>query len=230
MKTTKKIILPIVHLSFFAVTVIMTLHGVLNGAAAGQVGSHMINIGFFKAFTVDSNDLAIIFSISMTFILIRSNIKKDAHIPYWATVLQFLGSTSLFLTFLATADFLAPNQVDQGTSNFLYFSDGMFFLLFSTTLLSILCFIFGQKEYRFGLKENLPGIIPQPLFSIAFVICVVVTGVWKDFYRFTSGGKKSPYRFCSDNNLRSDLSSGIRTDQGPQQICGKMKIHCRKNP
>lgn len=188
MKTARKILLTIIHLSIFIVTVIMTLRGVIIGAAEGQLGENMINLGFFKAFTVDSNDIAGIASLILTIILIINLITKKVEIPYWAVLFHYVSAVSVALTFITTATFLAPTQAALGNGYFLYFSKDMFFLHFSTPVLSILTFIFGEDKFEFKIKENLLGLIPSFLYSIVYVTCAVILHTWTDFYGFTFGG------------------------------------------
>lgn len=191
MKNTKKIILIVIHLFITISTVLLTLKGVFYGAAKGQLGENMINLGYFKAFTIDSNDLAAIASLIMAVILIISLVKKGFKTPYWSVVLHFASAVSLGLTFLTTAVFLAPNQVAAGNSYWLYFSGDMFFLHFLTPVLSMGTYVFGEEDYKFGIKENIFGIIPMILYTIVYVINVVFLKTWSDFYGFTFGGHGS---------------------------------------
>lgn len=189
MKNSKKIILAIIHLFIAISTILLTLKGVFWGAAAGQLGENMINLGYFKAFTVDSNDLAAIASIIMFVYLIISLVKKEDHIPYWVVLLQYTSGVAVGLTFITTATFLAPTQVSIGNSYWLYFSGDMFFLHFLTPVLAIAMFIVGSNEYNFKLKENLIGLIPLGIYSVVYVTNAVILHTWSDFYGFTFGGK-----------------------------------------
>lgn len=188
MKTSKKIILLVTHLFIAVSTIILTIKGVLFGAAAGQLGENMINWGYFKAFTVDSNDLAAVASLVMVVLLVKNLVTGKDGLPYWAVLLQYVSSVALALTFITTATFLAPTQVAIGNSYWLYFSNDMFFLHFLTPVLTIGAYIFGEKEFVFKKKENLFGMIPLFIYSIVYVTCAVITKVWSDFYGFTFGG------------------------------------------
>jgi len=191
MTTAKKIILTVIHLSIFIITVIMTLRGVFKGAAAGQVGENMINLGFFKAFTVDSNDFAGITSLITAVCLVISFIKKDFKLPYWVVLLQYSSAMCVALTFITTATFLAPTQVSLGNSYFLFFSGDMFYLHLTTPITVILAYIFTEDDYKFGLKENLLGLIPLMIYEVVYFTNVIITKAWSDFYRFTFGGHNS---------------------------------------
>lgn len=188
MKTAKKITLAVVHLFIFVITVILTIKGVFYGAGEGQLGENMINLGYFKAFTVDSNDLTAIASFIMSIYLIVSVIKKEDKIPYWAILFQYISAVAVGLTFITTATFLAPTQVSIGNSYWLYFSGDMFFLHFLTPVLAIGAYIVGPSVSKFSRKENLLGLIPLTLYAIVYVTNAVILKTWSDFYGFTFGG------------------------------------------
>lgn len=189
MKTSKKIALSIIHIFITISTLIITAMGVFKGAGKGQLGENMINIGYFKAFTIDSNDLAGIASLIVAIYLIKSIVKKEDKLPYWVVVLQYVSAVSLGLTFLTTATFLAPNQVARGSSYWTYFIGTMFFFHFFNPLLTILACIFGDKEFHLGKKENLFGILPMCIYAVVYLINVVFLKSWSDFYGFTFGGR-----------------------------------------
>lgn len=188
MKTAKKILLTFTHLFVTVTTIIFTVKGVFNGAGKGQLGENMINLGYFKAFTIDSNDFAALASLIMAIYLIISLFKKDSKIPYWAVLLQYISAVALGLTFITTATFLGPSQVAVGNSYWISFTGNLFFFHFFTPLLVILAAIFGDKEYKFGKKENLLALIPSGLYAIVYIINAVILKTWSDFYGFTFGG------------------------------------------
>lgn len=189
MKQFKKIILTLVHLSIFVTTVVLTIRGVFFGAAAGQLGENMISYGFFRAFTVDSNDFTAIASLIMAINLIISLFKKEYEIPYWAILLQYISGVAVGLTFITTAVFLAPSQVALGNSYWLYFSQDMFFLHFTTPLCTILAYIFGPSKINFHIKENFMGLIPLSIYAIVYILNAIILKTWIDFYGFTFGGQ-----------------------------------------
>lgn len=189
MNKSKKIILLCVHFFITVVTILLTLKGVLWGASEGQLGENMINLGYFKAFTIDSNDFAAVTSAIVFVYLLVSLIKKEFEIPYWVWLIQFISSMALGLTFVCTATFLAPVQVSIGNSYWLYFSDDMFFLHFLTPVMVTFAFVWGNHKFVFGIKENLLGLLPLFLYSIVYVTNVVFLETWSDFYGFTFGGK-----------------------------------------
>lgn len=188
MKNSKKIALVIVHIFIAIVTIILTLKGVFFGASKGQLGENMINLGYFKAFTIDSNDFAAITSIIVAVYLIKNLVKGNDEIPYWAVLLQYLSAVSVGLTFITTATFLAPTQVSIGNSYWLYFSGDMFFLHFLTPVLVIAAWIIGNHNYTFGKKENFLGLIPLGIYAVVYITNAVILKTWTDFYGFTFGG------------------------------------------
>lgn len=189
MKKSKKIILIVTHLFITVITIILTLKGVFYGASEGQLGENMINLGYFKAFTIDSNDLAAITSLIMAVYLAVSLFKEKFEIPYWVILVQYISAVSVGLTFVTTATFLAPIQVSIGNSYWLYFSDDMFFLHFLTPALCIVTFIIENERFEFKKKENILGLIPLTLYAIVYVTNAVILKTWSDFYGFTFGGR-----------------------------------------
>lgn len=188
MKTSKKIILLIIHLFITVATIILTLKGVLFGASDGQLGENMINLGYFKAFTIDSNDFTALASLILSIVLIKNLIKKEDKLPKWAVLLHYVSAVAVGLTFVTTMTFLAPTQVSIGNSYWLYFSGDMFFLHFLTPALAIGTYILGDSEYKLSRKENLLGLIPLAIYSCFYVTNVVILKTWSDFYGFTFGG------------------------------------------
>lgn len=189
MKRKQKILLA-VHSYMFLSTLIITIMGVAAGAGAGQNGDNMKGLGFFRAFTMDSNILAGIVSLAIAIMIVINIYKKQEKLPRALVILQFVAATAVGLTFVVAATFLAPQKVLEGESYFITFSQDMFFFHFLNPLLAIGAFIVGEKDYSFSRKEILFGLIPAIIYSVVYAICVVYTKVWEDFYGFTFGGKR----------------------------------------
>ena len=185
----KKLILLAVHLYMFLSTLIITIMGVTAGAGAGQDGDKMKGLGYFRAFTMDSNILAGLVSLAIAVMIAINIYKKQEKMPYTLVLLQSIAATAVGLTFVVAATFLAPKQILAGESYFVTFSGDMFFFHFLNPLLAIGAFILGDKDYLFGSKEILFGLIPPMIYSVVYACCVVYAKVWEDFYGFTFGGK-----------------------------------------
>lgn len=188
MKTSKKITLIVIHLFITVATIILTLKGIFLGASDGQLGENMINLGYFKAFTIDSNDFTAIASLILSIVLIKNLVKKEDKLPKWTILLHYISAVAVGLTFVTTATFLAPTQVSIGNSYWLYFSGDMFFLHFLTPLLAIGTYIWEDSEYKLTFKENVMGLIPLAIYSCFYVTNVIFLKTWSDFYGFTFGG------------------------------------------
>jgi len=189
MSKTKKIVLLFIHMFITVSTIILTINGVFFGAGKGQLGENMINIGYFKAFTMDSNDLSALASLFMCIYLILSLKKNEDDIPYWVILLQYFFATAVGLTFLTTATFLGSIQISRGKNYFELFSGDMFFMHFLNPMLAMGSFIFGSKQYVFGKKENLLSLIPVSIYTIVYFTNVVILKTWDDFYCFTFNGR-----------------------------------------
>lgn len=186
----KKIVLLAIHIFIFISTTIIVTKGVMAGAGKGQVGNKMVGLGYFKAFTMDSNVLAGISSFVLSICMGMNILKKEDKIPYAAVVFQFISAVALGLTFVVACAFLGPRQVSRGNSYFVTFSHDMFFFHFLNPLLVWITLILDEKDYRFGRKENLAGLLPAVVYSLVYEYFVEIVKEWPDFYGFTFGGKR----------------------------------------
>jgi len=188
MNTKKQITLSIVHLYITISTIILTIKGVLYGAADGQLGNNMINLGYFKAFTVDSNILSGISSLLIAIYLLKNIKNENKKLPYAMVLLQLMSAVSVGLTFLVTATFLAPKNLALGNSYWIFFAKDMFFLHLLTPFLTIGSFIISDDEYNFSIKENFLSLIPLGIYAAIYITNCVFLHTWNDFYGFTFGG------------------------------------------
>lgn len=188
-KKSKNIVVLLINLFIVLSTIIITYIGVKNGAGNGQLGKDMIGVGYFKAFTIDSNVLMGICALVMfIFSLIRIFNKKEEY-PKWVETLYLVGATSLTLTFFTVLCFIAPERAFEGDSfSIMYSGDMFFFHLINPVLAIISCCFFGcTKEYN--VKDKIVSLIPAFIYSIVYLVMVVFVGSWDDFYNFTFGGR-----------------------------------------
>ncbi len=137
----------------------------------------------FKYFTTDSNVLAILASL---FCLISKYKNKEYK---WVKVFQFIATISVTLTFLTVVFFLSPmNAIKDGIKGyFLFFSNEIFVLHFSTPVLSIIALLLSNNKYNKNIC--LYSLLPTLLYSIIYLINVAIIGIWNDWYGFTFGGQ-----------------------------------------
>lgn len=178
----------IINTIIFASTLIIVVHGFIYGAGEGQLGEGMKGLGYFKAFTIDSNILSGICSLMIIIYNIR-NIKDNSKTNKNIEVLQMVGASSVMLTFLTVLLFLAPTEAVNGRDFFkMYYGDMLFFHLLNPILAFISITLFN-KDNKLDNKTAFLGVIPTFLYSILYLVMVVVISRWDDFYGFTFGGK-----------------------------------------
>lgn len=141
----------------------------------------------FKYFTTDSNILAALASVM---ILVCTRAGKR---PKWVEVFFFVSTVAVSITLFTVLFFLAPSGV-MNTHNFLtafkFFKGNAFVLHFSTPVLALIVYIFGNSDYLLPKKGVPVGIISVVIYSIVYLILVVILEVWRDWYGFTFGGHK----------------------------------------
>lgn len=168
---------------------IVMIVGVCMGAGEGQVGDSMRGLGYFKAFTIDSNVLmGLIALMGLTF-NINNLVSKKIEFPKWMTLTYLTGTTAVALTFVTVVVFLAPMFEIQGDGYMTMFVDDMFFYHLVNPIMAIVNLIFFLPGDKITGKVKLVGLIPTFIYSIIYTICVAVLKIWSDFYNFTFGGK-----------------------------------------
>lgn len=151
-------------------------------------------IGLFKFFTVQSNVLmgVIAFVFMMYEILLLKN--KIKLIPTWLYIAKHIFTVSVALTFLTAALFLAP-----GAENgyFSLFKNSNLFYHFLIPVISIVTFVFFEKNDRIKFKYVFAGLVPMLLYGIFYTVNVFMhTDNEKiipkyDWYGFVAGGVSS---------------------------------------
>lgn len=155
-----------------------------------QVDDASKSAGYFSAFTVDTAVfMAAVALIGL--ILAAVSLKKRGSIvlPKGYTYLYLSAAASLTLVFLVVACFLSPIKVMNGYSYFKLFSHHNFFNHFLTPLLSAVTLDAVWKTDRLSVKKAWTGAIPMLLYTVVYIIEVVVLQNWPDLYNFTFGGR-----------------------------------------
>ena len=183
--TISLIINAYIAISAFVVMVI----GVSQGAGEGQLGDMMRGIGYFKAFTIDSNVLMGIIALMALVFNINNAVSKKNECPKWMTVTYLTGTAAVALTFVTVVVFLAPMFEIQGIGFMTMFKDDMFFYHLVNPIMAIVNLIFFLPGDKIKGKAKLFGLIPTFIYSIVYTVCVAVLKIWSDFYNFTFGGK-----------------------------------------
>lgn len=189
MNKKEKIIAVIAHSFILISTIIITIQGIMKGAGEAQLGNEMIGIGYFKPFTIDSNVfLGLCSFISLLFYM--SSLIHNTPVPDWVMKLNYIGACAVSLTFLTVVFFLGPVfGLRSGLRGyFAFFSGDMFFFHFFNPVLAVVLNVYLSNGKAYSLLDALLSIIPMFIYSIVYVINVVVLKNWQDFYGFTFGG------------------------------------------
>ncbi len=147
----------------------------------------------FRYFTNLSNIFAAVSScVMLVFNFI--NIGKGTNLfPKWAMLLKFTSAAAVSVTFVTVVFFLAPLFMTFGFSYWDLFTGSCFYLHFTTPVLAAVSVMFFERCENFTKKNALLGLVPTVLYSIVYVIMVVIigreNGGWPDFYGFTFGGR-----------------------------------------
>ncbi len=137
----------------------------------------------FMFFTIDSNILAAVASLFMCFFSVKHFKDEKAEIPKWLSLFKFVGTTAVTVTFLTVIFFLGPTM-GYG----LMFAGSSLYLHLINPLLCIISYICFEKSEVLPLKYSLLGLLPTAIYGVVYVVMVVFTQKWPDFYGFNTGG------------------------------------------
>lgn len=185
----KTIISLLINLFIVVSTTLIAYHGIRYGASEGQLGAGMKGLGYFKAFTIDSNILFAIASLFMLFFNIKTLIKKKNSYPNWIYVFKYMGAVSVALTFIVVIFFLAPYQGIKENNFLIMFQNDMLFFHLINPLLAIISNALIDNNFKITVKERLISLIPMIIYSVIYAAMVAVLERWDDFYHFTFNNK-----------------------------------------
>ena len=147
----------------------------------------------FKFFTVDSNVLMGIISLTMIIYELKLKNNKIKEIPKYIYILKMVGVSAVTLTFIVTLCFLSPMYGFYA----MYNNSNLFFHLV-IPLLSIISYVFYEK-YNNKYKYAVFGIIPMLVYGIIYATNIIVRlntdGLTfkYDFYGFLQGNINNIY-------------------------------------
>lgn len=150
----------------------------------GEGNMEVFGFKCFRYFTVLSNVFASIASLIYLIYNIINLSKKTYHVPFSVLLLKYMGTVSVTVTFLTVIFFLGPT-LGYG----LMFEGVNLFLHAIVPILAIVSLALFEVNERIEIKYTISGLIPTFLYSIIYIIMVVIIKKWDDFYGFTFGGK-----------------------------------------
>ncbi len=151
-------------------------------------------LGMFRFYTVDSNIfmgiVSLIFLIKeISFIKGKSN---SINVSYY--ILKLIGTVGVTLTFLTTVFYLS-RVVDGGLAILLKNSNLFYHLI--VPVLSIITFIFFEKNNNIKFKYTFLGIITMVIYSVFYITNIIIhmengtVELKYDWYYFVQNGTSS---------------------------------------
>ncbi len=134
----------------------------------------------FKFFTIQSN----VFCAVTALMVIISRLTGGA--GFLTSVLKYVGTTSVMVTFLTVFLFLGPTQKNWGV----LLSGPELHLHLIVPLLALLSYLLWDKVHM-PVSYAFFGVLPVILYGILYLKKVVFTSgdaQWDDFYGFNAGG------------------------------------------
>lgn len=184
----------ILNILIVILVIIFTLFMVLDIHFMKEVKLLEVNsLENFKFFTVDSNVLMGIISLTMIIYELKLKNNKIKEIPKYIYILKMVGVSAISLTFIVTLFFLSPMYGFYA----MYNNSNLFFHLI-IPLLSIISYIFYEK-YNNKYKYAVFGIIPMFVYGIIYATNILVRlntdGLTfkYDFYGFLQGNINNIY-------------------------------------
>ena len=148
--------------------------------AGSDIVLESTKIGMFKFFTVDSNILMGITSGIFIFYSIKALKNKEYEIPKSIYLLKLVSTTAVTITFLVVFCYLG--QISKGGMRSMLLNSNLLFHLF-IPVLSIISFIFFERNDKLSAKNALFGILPTLIYGTFYLINVLI---------HTQNGKVSP--------------------------------------
>ncbi len=137
-------------------------------------------IGMFKFFTVDSNILMGITSLIFLIYGAKSLKDKRYKTPKKVYLLKLISTTAVTITFLVVFCYLG--QISKGGMRSMLLNSNLLFHLF-IPVLSIISFIFFERNDKLSAKNALFGILPTLIYGTFYLTNVLI---------HTQNGKVSP--------------------------------------
>ncbi len=137
----------------------------------------------FIYFTNDSNILAALCSLAAIPFAVLSLVRGRDSYPAWVLTLNAAGTAAVTLTMLVVLVFLGPTQ------GYAAMYDGVCLPLhLICPLLSLVSFCFFERGLVFTKKRLVLAVLPAFVYGTVYLVNVVFTGTWEDFYGFNIGG------------------------------------------
>lgn len=130
------------------------------------------NFTFVKFYTQDSNVFALITSLIYVVYIILLNKNKISQLPKWLTLLKFMSTCMLTLTFLVVIFVLVPmtNNLKEAYIEML-FKGSSLFMHFLCPILAFITFVNFDEKVDISLKNTTIVLIPTIVYAV-ITICL----------------------------------------------------------
>ena len=144
----------------------------------------------FKFFTIDSNILAAVASAIYLYFNIARAAGKEIATPKWLKVFKYVATNAVMVTFFVVLVFLIPVYAyTDGVSPLFFYEQNCIILHLFGPLIAMLTMVVFERDDQIEKNLTLYQFVPVILYGIIYFSCVIIAGVWEDFYGFTFGGR-----------------------------------------
>lgn len=174
MKTKKQLLISILFNTIILIMTIIASYMMFTGIRFtnnNEIILESSKLGMLKFFTVQSNLLMGIVSIIYIIKQIDLLNKKIVKLPSWCSILKLTSTTAVTLTFVVVFLYLS-RLTGSGVRPLLANSNLFFHLLIP--ILSIITFIFFERNKDIKFKDNLISIIPVALYELFYLTNVLI--------------------------------------------------------
>ena len=128
-------------------------------------------LGMFSFFTVDSNLFMGMIALVSAWYEYQLLTKKKKEIPRLIYLLKLMATTGVTLTFVIVFTYLS--YIADGGFYVMIMNSNLFFHLI-IPVLSIITFMFFEKNNKLKLKDTLYGLVPTSVYAVYYLINVLV--------------------------------------------------------
>lgn len=151
--------------------------------SSGQGNMQVSGFVCFRYFTILSNVLAALTCAAVLPAGVRALRRGEDSLSHGAMLLKYVGTAAVAVTLTVVLLFLGPTMGYDAM-----FVGSSLFLHLICPLLAIGSFCFLERGGGVSKKETILGDLPVIVYGTVYLITVVLTGIWPDFYGFNAGG------------------------------------------
>ena len=151
--------------------------------STGQGNMQVSGFTCFRYFTILSNVFAALTCAAVLPDAAKSLVRGVDGLSHGAMLLKFMGTVAVTVTLVVVLVFLGPTMGYD-----MMFTGSSLHLHLICPLLAIVSFCFFERGGAVSKKETMLGDLSVIAYGTVYLIMVVITGIWPDFYGFNRGG------------------------------------------